>query len=318
VSEPRDEPGMPLFAGIQTFMRLPYDPEVGRADVVVLGLPFDVSTVYRPGARFGPAGVRAASGRLAGASYNPAQRIDVFEHLTAVDGGDAPVVPGNVERSLAFMQAAVARVHEAGALPLCLGGDHAVTLAELRAAAQRHGQLGLVLFDAHHDFWDDLYGERHGHGSWLRRAFDEGLIDARRSTLLGLRGSPGDVDLDDMRELGFAVFPFDDLMALGTGAAASAVERAGGKAFLSFDIDFVDPAFAPGTGVAEVGGPTSAQALALLRACRGLEIVGADVVEVLPDLDWAEITGALAATVAYEIVTLVACARAATVEGGAP
>ncbi len=133
-----------------------------------------------------------------------------------------------------------------------------MTLAELRAAAQRHGQLGLVLFDAHHDLWDEEYGERYGHASWLRRALDEELVDARRSSLLGMRGSPGGIDPDDVRELGFVIYPFEDLMALGSGAVAAAVERAAGKAFLSFDIDFVDPAFAPGTGVPEVGGPSSA------------------------------------------------------------
>lgn len=309
MSEPRVEPEVPRFAGIQTFMRLPFDPAIGEADVACLGLPFDGSATYRPGARFGPAAVRGASGRLARASYNPVQRIAVFDRLTAVDAGDAPVVPGNVERSLALMQAAVARVHEAGALPLCLGGDHGVTLAELRAAAQRHGQLGLVLFDAHHDAWDEEYGERYGHGTWLRRALEEGLVDARRSTLLGMRGGSGAADLDGLRELGVAVYPFEDLMALGTGAVAGAVEQAGGKAFLSFDIDFVDPAFAPGTGTLEVGGPTSAQALALLRGCRGLDLAGADVVEVAPDLDPTHLTATLAATVAYEILTLIAAKR---------
>ncbi|HJW75068.1 MAG TPA: arginase family protein, partial [Thermoleophilia bacterium] len=223
--------------------------------------------------------------------------------------GDAPVVPTSVERSLALMEEVVARVHDAGAVPLCLGGDHSVTLAELRAAAQRHGQLGLVLFDAHHDFWDELYGERYGHGSWLRRACDEELIDARRSTLLGFRAGRGGGDLERLREQGFTVYPFDDLMALGTGAVAGAVEQAAGKAFLSFDIDFVDPAFAPGTGCLEVGGPTSAQALALVRACRGLDLAGADVVEVLPDLDPSYITATLAATVGYEILTLIAAGR---------
>jgi agmatinase len=309
VSDTPDEVEQPRFVGVQTFMHLPLDPSVGSADVAVLGLPFDGSATYRPGARFGPAAVRSASGRLAGASYNAAQRVDVFDRLTAVDAGDAPVVPGNVERSLALMEAAVARVHDAGALPLCIGGEHGVTLAELRAAAQRHGQLGLVLFDAHHDAWDEEYGERYGHGTWLRRALDEELIDARRSTLLGMRGGLGADDLDDLRQLGFVVFPFDDLMALGTGTVAGAVERASGKTFLSFDIDFVDPAFAPGTGTPEVGGPTSAQALALLRGCRGLGLVGADVVEVAPDLDPTHLTATLAATAAWEVLSLVAAER---------
>ena len=145
----------------------------------------------------------------------------------------------------------------------------------------------------------------------MRRATEEGLIDAARSTLMGMRGGlygPG--DLDEARDLGFTVIPWDDLAQLGTAAVAAAVERAGGKAFLTFDIDFVDPAFAPGTGTPECGGPSSMQALALLRACRGLQIVGADVVEVLPDLDSSHLTATLAATVAWEILSLVAVMRA--------
>lgn len=317
MSQPREEPEVPRFAGIDTFLRLPFDPQVGAADVACLGLPFDGSATYRPGARFGPAAVRRASARLSAAVYNPAQRVAVFDRLTAVDAGDAPVVPGNVDRTLPLLEEAVARVHDAGAVPLCLGGDHSVTLAELRAAARRHGRLGLVLFDAHPETWDEEYGERYGHGTWLARALDEGLVDARRSTILGLRAELGPGDLDALRERGFAVYPFDDLMALGTGAVAGAVEQAGGKAFLSFDIDFVDPAFAPGTGCREVGGPTSAQTLALVRACRGLDLAGADVVEVAPDLDPTDLTATLAATVAWEILALIAAERPERGRGGA-
>jgi agmatinase len=198
-------------------------------------------------------------------------------------------------------------VHEAGAVPIGFGGDHSVLLAELRAAAATHGPVALLHFDAHSDTWDEYFGEKYTHGTVVRRATEEGLIDAARSTLMGMRGglySPS--GLDDARDLGFTVITWDDLAQLGTGAVAAAVERAAGKAFLTFDIDFVDPAFAPGTGTPECGGPSSMQALALLRACRGLQIVGADVVEVLPDLDSSHLTATLAATVAWEILSLVA------------
>jgi len=202
-------------------------------------------------------------------------------------------------------------VHEAAAVPIGFGGDHGVLLAELRAAAATHGTVALIQFDAHSDTWEDYFGEKYTHSTVVRRATEEGLVDPARSTLLGMRGGlygPG--DLEGARDLGFTVIPWDDLAQLGTAAVAAAVERAGGKAFLTFDIDFVDPAFAPGTGTPECGGPTSMQALALLRACRGLQIVGADVVEVLPDLDSSHLTSTLAATVAWEILSLLALTTA--------
>jgi len=231
----------------------------------------------------------------------------VFERVSAVDYGDTAVVPGFTDRSYEKMADALRVVHEAGAVPIGFGGDHSVLLAELRAAVATHGQLALVQFDSHSDTWDEYFGEKYTHGTVVRRAVEEGLIDAKRSTLMGTRGglyAPG--DLDDAREMGFTVLPWEDLAQLGTGAVTAAVDRAAEKAFLTFDIDFVDPAFAPGTGTPECGGPTSMQALSLLRACRGLHIVGADVVEVLPDLDSSHLTATLAATVAWEILSLIA------------
>ena len=313
---PPDPQATPRVMGVATFLRLPYLPNTTDVDAVIVGLPFDGGSAYRTGACFGPRAIREGSLTLR-PYYNPAQRVSVFKRLSVVDAGDAAVVPGSTERSLALMQEKLTTAHESGAVPLGLGGDHTVLLAELRAAAERHGPLALVLFDAHDDAGDDDFGAVHGHGTPVRRAHEEGLIDASRSTILGLRGgmlSAG--DHDRLRDEGFTVFTSDELAQIGTAAVAAAVDRAavgpdgagGGKAFLSFDIDFVDPAFAPGTGTPECGGPTSAQTLALVRACRGLEIVGADVVEVLPELDHAHITATLAATVAWEILSLLACA----------
>jgi len=315
---PPDPQATPRVMGVATFLRLPYLPNTTDVDAVIVGLPFDGGSAYRTGACFGPRAIREGSLTLR-PYYNPAQRVSVFKRLSVVDAGDAAVVPGSTERSLALMQEKLTTAHESGAVPLGLGGDHTVLLAELRAAAERHGPLALVLFDAHDDAGDDDFGAVHGHGTPVRRAHEEGLIDASRSTILGLRGgmlSAG--DHDRLRDEGFTVFTSDELAQIGTAAVAAAVDRAavgeggsgsagGGRAFLSFDIDFVDPAFAPGTGTPECGGPTSAQALALLRACRGLEIVGADVVGVLPELDYAHITATLAATVAWEILSLLAC-----------
>lgn len=326
---PPDPKATTRVVGVATFLRLPYLSNTTDVDAAIVGLPFDGGSTYRTGARFGPRAIREGSLTLR-SHYNPAQRVDVFERLSVVDAGDAAVVPGSTGRSLALMQEKLGAVHESGAVPLGLGGDHTVLLAELRAAAQRHGPLALVLFDAHDDAGDDDYGEKYGHGTPVRRALDEGLIDARRSTILGLRGGMDAADDHDrLRDAGFTIFTGEDLAQIGTAAVAAAVDRAaggesvavggggagsrveggarGGKSFLSFDIDFVDPAFAPGTGTPECGGPTSAQALALVRACRGLELAGADVVEVVPDLDYAYLTATLAATVAWEILSLVAC-----------
>ncbi len=253
---PADPLQSPRFAGISTFLRLPHTLHLDGVDVAFVGLPFDTGVTFRAGARFGPKAIREGSLALR-PDYNPAQRVAVFERVSAIDYGDAPVVPGFTDRSYDKMAEALSVVHGAGAVPIGFGGDHSVLLAELRAAAAVHGPLALVQFDSHSGTWDEYFGEKYTHGTVVRRALEEGLIDPARSTLMGMRGGlygPG--DLDDTREMGFTLLPWDDLAQLGTGAAAAAVDRAGGKAFLTFDIDFVDPAYAPGTGTPECGGPT--------------------------------------------------------------
>jgi agmatinase len=303
---PADSQLTPRFAGISTFLRLPHTTHLDGVDVAFVGLPFDTGASFRAGARFGPKAIREGSLALR-PHYSPAQRVTVFEQISAIDYGDAPVVPGFTDRSYEAMAETLRLIHGAGAVPIGFGGDHGVLLPELRAAAEAHGPLALILFDSHTDTDDEDFGEKYTHGTPVRRAAEEGLIDPQRSTLMGLRGGMYHArELEDTREAGFQVITWDDLAQLGTGAVAAAVDRAAGKAFLSFDIDFVDPAFAPGTGTPECGGPTSMQALALLRACRGLRIVGADVVEVLPDLDSSHLTATLAATIAWEILSLVA------------
>ena len=299
----------PRVAGVTTFLRLPHVTQFAEVDVAVMGLPFETGLAARTGARFGPRAVREASLSIHPA-YNPAQRVAVFERLSVVDAGDAHVVAGFTDRSLAGMQEALAPVHHAEAMPLCLGGDHTVMLAELRAAAAVHGPLALLYFAAHTDCLDHEGGERHLHSTVVRRAAEEGLLDPGRSVLLGMRGGLDTPDeYERARELGLTVVPWDDLAQLGTGVIAAAVEAVGeAKAFVSVDADFVDPAFAPAVGTPEVGGPSSAQALALIRACRGLDLAGADVVEVVPELDSSHLTGTVAATIAYELLSLMACA----------
>ena len=308
---PADPSETPRFSGISTFLRVPHTRELEGVDVAIVGLPFDTGVSFRVGARFGPRAIRDASLALR-PDYNPEQDVMLFERLSVIDYGDAPVVPGATQPSLERMSAALRVVHEAGVVPVAFGGDHGVLLAELRAAAAIHGPLAVIQFDSHADTRDEYFGERYTHGTVLRRAVEEGLVDASRSTLIGMRsGLAGPGDLEEPRAMGFTVIRWTELAELGVAAVATAVERAAGEAFLTFDIDFIDPAFAPGTGTPVCGGPTSMQALSLLRACRGLEIVGADVVEVLPDLDSSYLTATLAATVAWEILGLIAVRGAA-------
>jgi agmatinase len=299
----------PRVAGVTTFLRLPHVTQYQDVDVAVVGLPFETGLTVRTGARFGPRAVREASLTLHPA-YNPAQRVAVFERLSVVDAGDAHVAAGFTDRTLTTMQEMLAQVHQAGAVPLCIGGDHTVTLSELRAAAAQFGPLALLHFGAHTDCLEQADGERLLHSTVLLRAAEEGLLDVEHSVLLGMRGGLDSPDeYERARELGFTVVPWDDLAQLGTGAVAGAVDAIGErKAFVTVDADFVDPGFAPAVGTPEVGGPSSAQALALIRGCRGLDLAGADVVEVVPELDSSHLTAMVAATIAYELLTLMACA----------
>jgi agmatinase len=298
----------PRVAGVNTFLRLPHVTQYDGVDAVVLGLAFDTGLAVRSGARFGPRAVREASLTIRPA-YNPAQRVAVFERLSVVDAGDAHLVAGFTDRSLVAMQDALDPAHAAGAVPLGIGGDHTVTLAELRSAAKKYGPVALLHFGAHTDSLEESAGERHAHSTVVRRAVEEGVVDPGRSALFGMRGGlDSPEEYDQARELGFTVVPWEDLAQLGTGMVAAAVDAAaGGKAFVTVDVDFVDPAFAPAVGTPEAGGPSSMQALALIRACRGLDLAGADVVEVVPELDSSHLTATFAATVAYELLSLLAC-----------
>jgi agmatinase len=307
---PLDAMQMPRFAGIRTFMRAPHTTDLAGVDAAVYGIPFDTATSYRTGARFGPEAIRSASALLR--PYNPALEVDVVETLSIVDYGDLPVSPGDTERTYGQVEEALAPLVEAGVFPLALGGDHSVTLAELRVLAGRQGPLALIQFDAHGDTWDEYFGQRFFHGTTFKRAVEEGLIDPAVSVQAGLRGSLyGAEDLESAREAGFALLPCDQLRTLGPGGCASLIAGRVGRrpVFLSFDIDVLDPAFAPGTGTPEVGGLSTAEALAFVRALRGIDLAGADVVEVSPQYDGpGQQTAMAAANIAYEILSLRAVA----------
>jgi agmatinase len=309
---PLDAQVVPRFAGVRTFMRAPHLTDLGGVDAVVYGIPFDTATSYRPGQRHGPEAIRSASALLR--PYNPALELDVVEALSIVDYGDLPVSPGDTQRTYAQVEEALAPILDAGAFPLALGGDHSVTLAELRALARRHGPLALVQLDAHGDTWDEYFGQKHFHGTTFLRAAEEGLLDTAASVQAGMRGSVyGASDLQAARDLGFTVLTSDELRALGPSGFGELVlgRTAGKRVFLSFDVDFLDPAFAPGTGTPEVGGFTTAEALALLRRLRGIALAGCDVVEVSPPYDGpGQVTALAAANVAYELLSLQAAQRA--------
>ena len=291
-------------------MRCPHVRDLEGVDVAVIGIPTDDAVSFRSGARFGPEAIRSASVLLR--NYNPNLRVSVSERLSIVDWGDAPTVPGYAVESLERTRDAVESVVRAGVTTLCLGGDHTVLLAELRALAAVHGPLGLVQLDSHHDLWDEYFGQKVFHGSIVRRAVEEGLIDPARSIQAGLRGSLyGPDDAKMPAQFGIDALTFEELAALGPAEFSMRVrERVGdGPLFLSFDIDFVDPAFAPGTGTPEVGGPSSREALTYVRSLAGLDFRGFDCVEVSPAFDSGGVTALVAANACFEMLTLLALRR---------
>jgi agmatinase len=298
---------MPRYSGIRTFMRLPYEPLVQQMDVVILGAPFDTSASYRSGARFGPEAIRRISSLLRPANvYHKIRPIDV---LSCVDAGDIMTVPGNTMISHDNITQHVYAWVKQGAIPIVLGGDHSISLPELRAISNVHGPLALVHFDAHGDTWDQYWGEKYTHGTPFRRAVEEGIIDPSRSVQIGMRGTVYDPnDIEEARELGFLVITADEIREIGLKETMRlAVERVGNaKAFLTFDIDFLDPAYAPGTGTPEIAGFTTAETMYMLRQLQGVRLVGCDLVEVLPALDPAEITSLAGATVVFEMLSLIA------------
>lgn len=310
--QPVDAFHSPRFSGIRTFARLPYVTETAGVDATVLGTPFDTGVSFRAGARFGPAAIRDASILLR--PYNAAAGVDVFGTLSVTDGGDLPVVPGYIDESLARISEGLQPILAAGVIPLCLGGDHSITLAHLRAVARHYGPVGLAHFDAHSDTWDSYFGRKYNHGTVFRRAVEEGLLAPQRCIQVGMRGPVYAADdYEAARRLGLTLLPNDEMRrsSMAEVAARVCAQVGAGPTFLSFDIDVVDPAYAPGTGTPEVGGVTSWEALQLVRGLRGVQFVAFDIVEVLPAYDQGQITALLAANVAFEMLTLVAASHQA-------
>ena len=301
---------VPRFAGPPTFARLPRLDEVSDVDVAIVGGPFDSGVSYRPGARFGPAHVRESSRLLR--PYNPAQDIEPFARAQVVDAGDLAVNPFSIEEAIGQVQSGAAALLERAGRLLTIGGDHTIALPLLRALHAVHGPVAVVHFDAHLDTWDTYFGADHTHGTPFRRASEEGLLDQSGCVHVGIRGPLYSVrDLVEDAELGFQVVHSREVDDLGIRGV---VERIRARVeerpvYVSVDIDVLDPAFAPGTGTPEAGGLTSRELLAILRGIADLHLVGADLVEVAPVYDHAEITGIAASHVAYELVSAMAAPR---------
>jgi agmatinase len=310
---PPDASLAPRYTGIRTFARCPHVRSTDGVDVAVVGVPFDTATSYRAGARFGPEAIRAASPLLR--PWHPALGVDVFASHSVVDWGDIAITPGNAARTMEQIEAGLHELLSAGVTPIVLGGDHSIALGELRAHAAAAGEpVALVLLDAHADTWDEYYGERIFHGTPFRRAVEEGVLDASRSVLAGMRGPLyGAADVEQPREMGFDVIPGDELRSLSPADYAARVRaRVGdGPVVLGFDIDVLDPAFAPATGTPEVAGLLPHEALAFLRSLAGMRFRGFDIVEVSPPYDGpGQGTAMLAANIAYEYLALAALAGA--------
>jgi agmatinase len=309
---PVDATAVPRYAGEATFARLPRLDEVTQADVAILGVPFDSGVSYRPGARFGPSHIRESSRLLR--PYNPALQVPVFATQQVADAGDLAVNPFNIDDAIGAIERGARLLLERTRFVLTLGGDHTVALPMLRAVSAVHGPVAVVHFDAHLDTWDTYFGAAYTHGTPFRRASEEGLLDRTGCLHVGIRGPLyTDADLTQDSELGFRVIPAPDFDQLGVpGVVERIAQRVADRpVYVSIDIDVLDPAHAPGTGTPEAGGLTSRELLAVLRSFAKLNLVGADIVEVAPAYDHAQITGIAAAHVGYELLSALAARKAA-------
>ena len=296
------------YQGICTFGRRPHTRELSGVDVAILGVPYDSSTSYRSGARFGPRAIREQSLLLWG--YNNAQQVAPFEVLNVVDYGDVDVIPVDVIATHRAIEQTAATILQTGSRLISLGGDHSISLPLLRAHHKLHGPVAVVHFDAHPDTWDEEYPTfKYSHGTPFRRAIEEGLIDTTAYLQIGIRGpTAGPQDYADAKQLGARLITFDEAIELGIRNVLAEIQQRMGPRplYVTLDIDAVDPAFAPGTGTPEVGGFASHQMLQLLRGLSDLNLIGADLVEVAPPFDSQHITAILAANLVFELLSLMA------------
>lgn len=294
---------MPRFGGIATMMRLPEVSDPAKLDVGFIGVPLDQGTSNRSGTRFGPRQIRSESVLLR--PYNMATRAAPFDAVRVADLGDVAINPYNLLDSVARIEQTFTRISKAGCRPITLGGDHTITLPILRALRKHHGPIGLIHIDAHADVNDSMFGEAIAHGTTFRRAVEERLIDPRRVAQIGLRGTGyAAEDFDWCRDRGFRVVQAEECWGHSLTPLMDEVREkvGGGPVYFTLDIDGIDPAYAPGTGTPEIAGLTVPQTLEVIRGAWGLDLIGADVVEVSPPYDPHGTTALLAANLAYELL----------------
>jgi agmatinase len=299
-----DATQMPRYGGIATFAHLPQLSEVSDVDVAIVGVPFDTGVSYRPGARFGPNHVRESSRLLR--PYNPAVNVSPFATQQVVDAGDIAANPFDIEEAISSIHKSYDQLSERAKKIVTIGGDHTITLPILRSLKAKYGAISVVHFDAHLDTWDSYFGADYTHGTTFRRASEEGLLDPEGCMHIGIRGPLyAAKDLTDDKALGFQIFTSVEFQDLGVNAAIEKMKARVGKrpVYISIDIDVLDPAHAPGTGTPEAGGLTSRELLCVLRATAGMNVIGADIVEVAPAYDHAQITGIAASHVMYELIS---------------
>ena len=294
---------LPRFAGIASFMRLPADTPPSDLDVAVFGVPLDIGTSNRPGARFGPRAIRSESVLIR--PYNMATRAAPFDSLRIDDTGDVATNPFNLADAVERIEAHVTGLVADDTITVAMGGDHTIVLPILRAMRAKHGPVGVIHVDAHTDINDSMFGEQVTHGTPFRRAMEEGLLDPDRVVQIGVRatGYAAD-DFDWSRQQGFRVVQAEECWHRSLTPLMAEVREqvGGGPVYLSFDIDGLDPAFAGGTGTPEIGGLTVIQGLEIIRGCRGLDLVGCDLVEVAPAYDPTGNTALVAANLLYEML----------------
>jgi guanidinobutyrase len=302
-NQPLGGNSMPRFGGLATMMRLPTAASPEGLNAGFVGVPLDIGTSHRPGTRFGPRQIRAESSLIR--PYNMATGAAPFDALQVADLGDVPINTYNLSKSVEIIEQHYHPILQAGCIPLTLGGDHTIVLPILRAVARQHGPVALVHVDAHADVNDDMFGERIAHGTPFRRAVEEGLLQTSKVWQIGLRGSGYSAeDFDWPRQQGFSVVQAHEVWYQSLSPLMTRIRAAIGDApcYLSFDIDGIDPAFAGGTGTPEIGGLTVPQALEIVRGCRGLNLVGCDLVEVSPPYDPNGNTALLGANLLYEML----------------
>lgn len=294
---------MPRFAGPATMMRLPALESAADLDACFVGVPLDIGTSNRSGTRYGPRQIRAESALIR--PYNMATRAAPFDSLSVADIGDVAINTFNLEAAVGIIEAAYDEILAHDCRPLTLGGDHTLVLPILRAMRRRHGRVGLLHVDAHADINETMFGERIAHGTPFRRAVEEQLLDQERVVQIGLRGTGYAADdFDWPRHQGFRVVPAEECWHQSLTPLMSEVhaQLEGGPVYLSFDIDSLDPGFAPGTGTPEIGGLTPIQGLEIIRGCYGLDLVGGDLVEVSPPYDPSGNTALVGANLLYEML----------------